>query len=126
MSLNDDILGVIGSFCEPATYFSLCLVNKTYYQSQCDTIYNVYDTKIRQYALNVIDRCNSTSSSFSRLKIVHVHYRFMLKRKSFLQRHRKFIGLMLSKLDDYIIPNANGIRMGITPYRKYRKVLLSM
>jgi len=126
MTLNIDIIDTIGSFCDSATYFNLCLADKSYYSTQTFAIRDVYDKKIMQHSVYIRDMCERTTSSFSRLKVVHQHYRFMLKRTDFLYRYRRFIDIMLSKLDEYIIPNAHGVCMGIVPYKKYRKALLAL
>ncbi len=126
MAFNLDIIEQIGSFCDNATYFNLCLADKAYYETQQSLIRDITKAKIIQQSKDNIDMCHKAFSPYSRLKYIHKQYRFMLKHPKFLQRHRQLIEVMLVKLEELRTPHVSGLRMGVAPYRKYHKALLAL
>ena len=129
MGFNLDIIEQIGLWCDDATHLNLCLADKAYYETQKNYLQQRYDNSVVFETKLLINKCEHARGGITRLKLVHQTYRFLIgKHIGFLKRHRQMVDVMLFKLDEYLIgeTSSNGLRMGVAPYRKYRKALLAL
>ena len=127
MSFNQQVIEQIGQWCDDSTRVNLCLADKSYYETQRSYLEGMYTVSVVAKTKKFITNCELAPIGLSRLKVVHQVYRFLLNgHPKFLKRHRKMRDVMLSKLEEYRSGNGSVIRMGVTPYRKYRKALLAL
>ena len=127
MSFNLDIIEQIGRWCDTSTHLNLCLADKSYYETQRLYLETKYTANVIITTKELLTKCELATNCFSRLKVVHQVYRFLINdHPHFIHKQEKLKNVMLTKLEEYRAGNEEGLRMGLTPYRKYRKVLLRL
>lgn len=127
MAFNLDIIEQIGQWCDDSTHLNFCLADKSYYETQRSYLEGRYTVSVVMKTKKFITDCEQAPTCMTRLKLVHQVYRFLLnEHPKFLKRHEKMRVVMLSKLEEYRSGNGHGLKMGLAPYRKYRKALLAL